>query len=61
MTNLLASVMKKLLDDFAKDLAKPKDPNYDYTPVFHMGQVVGCVQDIKDGKLDPTDNDTWKP
>lgn len=40
---------------------KPLDPNYDYTPIFWNGMVVGTRQDIIDGNLDPFDRSAWGP
>ena len=37
----------------------PVEPNL--TPIFHMGVCVGTSQDLKDGKIDPTDHSAWKP
>jgi len=37
----------------------PVEP--DLTPIFHGGVLIGSRQDLKDGLIDPTDRDKWKP
>lgn len=55
------SFIENLLKQFEIDIAKPLDPNHDYTPVIWNGQIVGTRQDLIDGKIDPMDISAWGP
>jgi len=47
---------------YAKHYVDPDAPaEPDLTPIFHGGVCVGSRQDLKDGTIDPTDRDAWKP
>lgn len=48
-----------IIEEMNKEFSKPLDPNYDYTPIFWGGMYVGTRQDLKDGKIDPTDRNAW--
>ena len=60
MTNPNDKTIEELIAELELESSKPLDPNYDYTPVFWNGMLVGTKQDIIDGKIDPTDRSAWR-
>jgi len=61
MSDTKKDILEDLVENFDKIMNEPADPERDNTPIFHGGVLVGCRQDLIDGKLDPMDRDAWKP
>lgn len=45
--------------DFEDD-KKDEKSSEDSSPVFWNGMVVGTTEDLRDGKIDPTNTDKWR-